>query len=180
MFCYSLPANQDCHEMWSKKKRKKEGKVDNNNNIGGHSGKPKQIQHELHHESSTSKQDHVYHTDPPLDGKNHTVVSSQPHQPNFNKSTTDHKPVHHTTVVKPQLSVPLPTVPLPATASILESLNTSTITDNTSTVNEQLPYKKVIAQCSNQLTDGNPSNIVGIDREQLLVDSNYDYVNKKK
>ena len=152
---YSLPSHQDCHEMWSKKKKKKEGKATE----GPPTGKPN-----LHN--------------PPRGGvasvspSNHQSSSSSSSYRNestdtqCNNSSSSHRPdgVHpavsrqHQSLAPPHsLSVPLPPAPLSAT-NILESLNSTLAADGGSgsgpgSTDERLHFKQVIAKAQRSLIE---------------------------
>uniref|UniRef100_A0A1X7VQH1 Protein kinase domain-containing protein n=2 Tax=Amphimedon queenslandica TaxID=400682 RepID=A0A1X7VQH1_AMPQE len=114
-----LPSHQDCHEMWSKKKKKKEGKVtegppaEKPNLHNPPKGGVASVSPSNHQSSSSSSYrnestDHQYNSSCDRPDGVHQNVSRQ----------------HHSLGPPHSLSVPLPPAPL-STTSILESLNSS-------------------------------------------------------
>lgn len=149
----SLPVHQDCHEMWSKKKKKKEGKVDT---TVPPSGKPK-----LHNSTGHEPQSIQCSPPPSNVGEHYSSATTSGHLPvATHRLSTDRsivaepKPFHS---LPHHLSVPLPLAPLPS-ASILESLSNSmsegvalSNSSNGGSATDSLQLKKVIAKAQRNL-----------------------------
>lgn len=108
---HRLPKFQDCHEMWSRKRRKKEGKDSSNAAPPG-----KQI-----NESQPSSPSALSKSDQPTNSKH--VLSTPPSQPPQPHSKNNNLPAPPKPLanpnLKPSLTVPLPSAPL--SANILDS-----------------------------------------------------------
>ena len=149
-FFLSLPTNQDCHEMWSRKRRKKE-----------RSDAPRSGKARYHEDSSGSAKQDVqipFVSRPSSPSPLGTGKEREGSHPPSNRTTRGYsaepKPtsVQAASVgsyepgVKPQLSVPLPSAPL--TVGILESLSSSIGEVNNGNTEQPLSSQQQPPSCS--------------------------------